>query len=317
MPERKKMIVAVCLNPALDKMSVVDAPPDGDVRRVKESSISAGGKAVNAARVLKSLGAAVTVTGLCGGAAGEVFERKLSEEGLSGVFSGTRGETRINVTIAESARGTETHFVDPGPVVSPAELRKFRKMFSGLIKDLNPACAVFSGSLPPGAPDDLYAELIAEAKRHGIKTALDTSGKPLKSGMEAVPDIVKPNESELDELAGRKITKIRDKMDFALQLDTPETLVSMGRRGAFLAYGGNLFRALPIDPAGRGAVGAGDALLAGYLFSRIVWKNPPEESLKTGSACARAGISGKSPGNIRISEVETFKNAAKVKRIRL
>ena len=57
---------------------------------------------------------------------------------------------------------------------------------------------VLSGSIPQGVPDDIYAQLITECNRAGIKTLLDTSGEPLKKGILARPAMIKPNKKELE-----------------------------------------------------------------------------------------------------------------------
>ena len=53
---------------------------------------------------------------------------------------------------------------------------------------------VLSGSLPPGLPDDTYAELIRLSPN--VKSIVDTSGHPLAAAVAAHPDVIKPNRYE-------------------------------------------------------------------------------------------------------------------------
>ncbi len=310
------MILAVCLNPAIDRTSEVDFFPFETVKRVRKSVYSAGGKGVNISRVMKKLGAEALTVGLSGGHTGRFFESLLENEGLKGRFIKIKGETRINATLIDPASGKEMHLVDAGPAVTGAEIKEFLDLYAGILADKKIDCAVFSGSLPPGAPRDFYAGLVSSARKSGILTALDTSGKPLEEGVKAKPDIIKPNSEELDGLAGVKLRGVREKMYFAMRLDIPETLVSMGGRGSFLCSGGKILRAGPAGAPAASSVGSGDALLAGYIFSRILKNKSPEEALATGSACARANIRSRLPGGVSIRDIHRLKHGEKVKRMK-
>ena len=303
------MILAVCLNPAIDRTSETDFFPAEKVKRVQNSVYSAGGKGVNIARVMKTLGAEALTIGLTGGYTGRFFESLLKEEGLKGSFIRIKGATRINATLVNRASGRETHLVDAGPEVTAGEMKKFRDLFDRMLSDNNIDCAVFSGSLPPGAPRDFYSGLIAAAGKRGIFTALDTGGEPLREGIRAEPRMIKPNSGELDGLAGAKLKNTGDRMNFARSLKIPEILVSMGRSGSFLCAGGKILRAGKVKAQPGNSVGSGDALLAGYVFSRILKKETAEEALVTGSACALANLRSRTPGGVSMNDINRFKQA--------
>jgi tagatose 6-phosphate kinase len=312
---KKDVILFVCLNPAIDKIVEAEFEPRKKVIKTKNTVYAAGGKGVNAARVIKILGGKYLVLGMAGGAAGKFLKSLLKDEGIAGRFVDIKNMTRINLTLIAPARGKETHFVDPGPLVSRAELKKFRDLFTEYINGGNIDCAVFSGSLPPGAPSYFYKELIKKAREKGIKTALDTSGAELKEGIKAKPDIIKPNGDELEELSGSELRGIKKKMDFARRLKIPEALVSLGERGSFVSRGGEIFRAEPMKTEGKiNSVGAGDALLAGYIYSRFIKNSSRGESLLTASACAASNLLGRLPGKIYLKDIRKFKKEAKITR---
>ena len=58
------------------------------------------------------------------------------------------------------------------------------------------------GSLPPGAPIDLYATLTSAARAAGLSVAIDSSGEPMTHAAAALPNLIKPNHEELEELVG-------------------------------------------------------------------------------------------------------------------
>ncbi len=308
------MILTVCLNPAVDKRSEIFFLPAKTVHRASYSKFEAGGKAVNAARVLKILGADSFTIGFAGGITGQMFEKLLRKDKIDGSFIKTRDATRINVTLSDPKSDIEMHIVDPGPEVKAGELGKLKKLFLKILGENAVDCVIFSGSLPPGAPDDFYRELIVSAKNKKVITALDTSGNPLKEAIAAGPDIVKPNSDELDELAGKKLVKIRDKTAFAAGLGAGEALVSMGKSGSFLAAGGRVTRAGAIKTEPGDYTGSGDALLAGYVFARILKNKPVSESLMLGAACAQANCSRSRREKITLKKINYFKRLTKAKR---
>jgi 1-phosphofructokinase family hexose kinase len=305
------MILSVCPNPAVDKISTADFSRPGKVKKLKDTIYCAGGKGINASRALKTLGAETLAIGLAGGHTGRFFEALLAEEGLKGVFARIKEPSRINMTLLGAKEGEEMHLVDRGPSVKTRELEELRGLFASCLAGGDVRCALFAGSLPPGAPEDFYFGLIEYAKRKGVKTALDSSGKALREAVKAKPDILKPNSRELNELAGAELKTIKEKINFAASLGIPETLVSMGAKGAFLAADGLVLRAMPLKAEAENSVGSGDALLAGYIFARSTGGGE-EDALLTGSACALANLSNRVPGRILPEEADRFRKKIRI-----
>ena len=127
---------------------------------------------------------------------------------------------------------------------------------------------VCSGSLPPGAPPDYYAHAGQRAHEAGLRFALDTSGDALRAGLAADPDVIKPNVDELAEVTGTPIMSPGDAIAGArllLARGAGSVLVSMGADGALLVSPDGTWHASAEAPRLRSTVGAGDALLAGFL----------------------------------------------------
>jgi 6-phosphofructokinase 2 len=130
---------------------------------------------------------------------------------------------------------------------------------------------VGSGSLPPGVPNDFYAQAAAIAAGFGAKFILDTSGAPLAAALEHRVHLIKPNLRELCELAGAALADQRDWIAAARRLidagKVEMVALSLGHLGALLVTRDRALRAqaLPIKPVS--AVGAGDSFLGAIVFS--------------------------------------------------
>ena len=129
---------------------------------------------------------------------------------------------------------------------------------------------ILSGSLPPGAPADLYAQLIGLVQSRGARALLDTSGVPLRQGCAARPFLAKPNTDEAAELAGETIDSddaaVRAAGVFLAQ-GVELVALSLGAEGMLLAARDGLIRARPPQVQALNPVGAGDALLAGVAWA--------------------------------------------------
>ncbi len=302
------MIVTLTANPSVDRTIEVGALRPGTVIRARASRVDAGGKGVNVARALAAHGCKAKAVLPSGGAEGAQLEALLASAGLDLLTVRIAGSIRANVTVVE-ADGTTTKLNEPGPQLSAAEL-------DALAAALSEAAAaaewvVLSGSLSPGAPAGWYAEVIRQLRGSGPRIAIDSSGPPLAAAIAAGPDLVKPNREELAELAGRPIDTIADVTAAARVLigsGVCAVLTSLGPAGAVLASRDGAWHATAAAIEPRSTVGAGDALLAGYLASgggNAVGPGAPvalaalAEAVAWGSAAAALPGSGMpGPGDI-------------------
>ncbi|MCW2945906.1 MAG: 1-phosphofructokinase, partial [Actinoallomurus sp.] len=221
------MIVTVTPNLALDVTYELAELRPGHAHRVRAVHARAGGKGVNVARVLKSLGHDVLVLGLAGGATGDAVRADLDASGLRHDLVPCAGETRRTVTVV--AGGEATLLNEPGPVVSPDEWAALEAR----VPDAD--ILVVSGSLPPGVDADAIARLAAR----DLPVIVDTSGEPLRR---AAPYAwaVKPNAEELAALTGTD-----DPVTGARMLRADTVVVSLGAEGLLAVTGGGVHRAVP------------------------------------------------------------------------
>ncbi len=112
------MIITVTLNAAIDKSLSVPNFRLGRRHRTVEQTTMAGGKGVNVARTLKSLGQPVIATGFAGGPTGTRIVEQLTEESILNDFVRIREESRTNTSVLDPTTGEQTEINERGPASS-------------------------------------------------------------------------------------------------------------------------------------------------------------------------------------------------------
>jgi 1-phosphofructokinase len=289
------MIVTVTPNPAVDRTVLIRGFTLGAINRVVTGRTDIGGKGINVARHLALLGCDVLATGLLG--AGDLHHvvRTLAAEGVRTDFVQVAGDTRVNLKILDDTTGAETEINEAGPSLGPDVVEALLDKLEALA----PRCTVmvFSGSLPPGVPADLYARAIALARAAGIKTILDAAGVALRYGIAAKPDLVKPNQAEAEELLGRPLQGEAALAAGARELvrsGAHAAVISLGAAGALYASDAGVWRAHAPQVSARNSIGSGDAMVAA-LARALTGSLTPPEALRLGTALASAAAASDSP----------------------
>lgn len=286
------MIVTLTANPSVDRTVEVARLRRGTVIRARASRIDAGGKGVNVARALAAHGHKAKAVLPSGGAEGAQLEALLAGTSIELLTVPITGAIRANITVVE-ADGTTTKLNEPGPVLSRAELDA---LAATLAEAASPAdWVVLCGSLSPGTPAGWYASLIGQIGHLGFQVAIDSSGPPLAKAVAAGPHLVKPNREELAELTGRSIETLADVVSAASTLTArgvPAVLTSLGPAGAVLTQPDANWHASAPATEPRSTVGAGDALLAGFLAAGGDGPAALAEAVAWGSAAAALPGSG-------------------------
>ncbi|MBG0816647.1 1-phosphofructokinase [Planomonospora sp. ID82291] len=301
------MIVTLTLNPSLDRTIDVGTLTRGAVIRATDTHLDPGGKGVNVSRALLANDVRSCAVVPYGGDEGRRLVSLLSAEGIDMVTVPVAGPTRSNVTLAEPD-GTVTKINEPGTALSSAELDALAEAVLGAADSAD--WVVASGSLPPEVPVDIYARLCRRFTRAGILVAVDTSGPALLPALAAGPALVKPNREELAEATGRAITTLGDAIEAAsvLRARGAETvLASLGADGAVLLQGDQIWYGEGPVAEPRSTVGAGDAMLAGFLAAGARGEAALVEALAW--ATAAVGLPGSrmpGPADIRRDHVRTF-----------
>ncbi|WP_411073888.1 1-phosphofructokinase family hexose kinase [Streptomyces sp. cmx-4-7] len=279
------MIVTVTLNTALDLTYRVPALTPHASHRVTQVIERPGGKGLNVARVLAALGYETVATGFAGGATGTVLRDRLAATPVRDELVGTAGATRRTVAVVDAATGDTTQLNEPGPTVTAAEWGTFRARFAALLDGA--AAVALCGSLPPGIHVGAYAELVRLARAAAVPVLLDTSGEPLRRGIAARPDLVKPNAEELAQLTGAREPR-RATLD-ARRRGAHAVVSSLGPEGLLAATPEGLWRAAPPAPVRGNPTGAGDSAVAG-LLSGLVDDTPWPDRLTRAVALSAATV---------------------------
>ena len=312
------MIITVTLNAAIDKSLSVPSFRLGRRHRTVEQRTMPGGKGVNVARSLKTLGRPVIATGFAGGATGTRIVEALTEESILNDFVRIREESRTNTSVHDPTTGTQTEINERGPEVTAKEAELFRDKLLYLASGAE--IVVFAGSLPRGLEPSIYADLIRELRRMNVTTVVDAEGEPMRQAVRAEPHVVSPNVLEAEELVGHEFHEEADRVVAVSELcdlGAGESIVTLpdGCVASLLVDGRPERHRVWIEPREAVAsVGAGDAFLAGYVSARYAGSTPTE-CLRFGVACGAESTQRLGAGLIDPKGVERLLSEVDVERI--
>lgn len=293
-------VVTVTVNAAVDTTYRLDTFTRGGINRVTRKTISPGGKGNNVARVLALFGHSVMTTGFVAGVNGALIEQALqSTPNIATGFMRIPGESRVCLTLLEQASGTTSELLEPGVEVPDLDAARFLAHVGELAIDAD--VVVLSGSLPRGLPPNYYAQILTTLRPLPARLVLDSSGAPLRLGLAGRPHLVKPNIEEMATLMGCG-GDVDDMVQFGQQqligvvLDSAACiLLSLGARGAVLIKADRALIAQPPPVQVINAVGAGDAMLAGFLDAEArLWDDRTKlvYAVATGTAAALQELGG-------------------------
>lgn len=299
------MIVTVTPNPVLDHTLTVPQIIFDTVTRATAVRDDWGGKGFNVSRVLLALGVESLALGFIGGATGQRLAAGLAALGLPTDFVTIAGETRTNVVIAEADSARYVKVNEAGPAVQPEETAQF---LDKVRQRATPGDTwALCGSLPPGVPNDFYAQLIEILQSRGVRVLLDTSGAALRLGCEARPFLVKPNAEEAAAFAGHPVHNHNDALHATrafLERGIPQVALSLGAEGLLLATPEAAVFAIPPDVTLKNVTGAGDALLAGLAYA-LERGLPLAEQARWGVAAGTASAMHEGVGIVTRENLDT------------
>ena len=282
------MITTLTPNPSLDRTLSVDRLDRGGVTRATRVRVECSGKGVNVARALSRNGHAARAVIPANADDARAFVSSLAEDGTGACTVGIRGSVRACLALVEPD-GTTTKVNEPGPEMSMSEAQDLVSAAVDTAADSD--WLVASGSLPPGAPADLYAQLATALPGADRRLAVDTSGTALDALVGTPCALAKPNLAELANVIGRRprtVGEVIEVADILRRGGWRSVLVSMGQLGAVLVADEVCYGVAPATEV-RNTVGAGDALLGGFLSAG--GRGPA--ALAEGLAWARAAVRSK------------------------
>jgi 1-phosphofructokinase family hexose kinase len=230
-------------------------------------SDSAGGRGINASRVLHSFGAKTLAIVTSGGGNGDKFTKLLAKWGFPVKVVPIQNEIRINFTIVDR-QGLTVKLNEVGPPVTSDELARLEKVVERGLESAS--WLMLCGSVPPGVPPDFYTKLIRMARSSKVRTLLDTDGDALLHGVEGGPTVVTPNQPEAERLLNRALITRAHFIEAATRIramGAQTVLLSLGSRGIVAVSENQLLEVVPPRVDAVSPIGAGDALAAAYVWA--------------------------------------------------
>ena len=280
-------ILTITFNPCIDKSTSVPALAPEKKLRCASPVFEPGGGGINVARALKKLGKDATAVYPSGGYSGKFLNTLLTEENISAIVVETKRHNRENLIVLDNATNLQYRFGMPGPELNESEWRECMDV----IEQNEAEFIIASGSLPPGVPEDIFAQISMAAKKKNKKLVLDTSGRALDLALKEGVYLAKPNIGELSKLAGKEELDAIEIEPVARELILKGAceimVVSMGVAGAMLVAKDEVYKIAAPVVKRKSTVGAGDSMVAGIVLKIAEGKNL-KEALQYGIACGTA-----------------------------
>ena len=299
-------ILAICLNPVLQRTLVFDGVQRGRVNRTREYRVDASGKGVNVARVLTQVGERVTHLTSLGGRYRELFLELAERDGVLVDWVASRSEIRWCTTLVEREARSTTELVEEAAPVADGTEEQVRAAFERLLHRHH--TITISGTKAPGFSAELYPDLVRIARAAGKRVVIDVAGGDLKSCLGAGPHVAKPN---YDEFVATYLGEMADCESEAaiegevrqllprLSLDSGSVFVlTRGSKPALVADGGVLWEQAPEVTEPLNTTGSGDAFTAG-LAQALARRQPFRDAVAAGHRLGSANARTLRPGTVR------------------
>lgn len=306
------------LNPAIDVEWKVNDVVWEEKNNILSEKRWAGGKGVNVARAFRKLGGDCCLVLPIGGKSGKELKEFIDAEKIPNHPVPIAQNIRENIVITTPNKG-QMRFNPLGPELSRSEWESvFTTLEEGGVETV-----ILSGSLPRNAPVDTYRRLIENCQKHSIRAILDCDGPVFAESVIAHPFLVKPNQFELGQWRGARLST-KDEIICAAQdlakVTENHVLVSLGKDGALLIWQENkgkmcCFSAKGPSIAVLNTIGAGDAFLAGASYA-LCRKMDPVFCLKVAVGVGSSVVCRNAGDFPTPAEIEASLNSVEITEIR-
>jgi 1-phosphofructokinase family hexose kinase len=259
------MIICITPNPAIDRTLILPGLVIGNVHRVERSIVAAGGKGLNVARAIRTLGGKSLCMGFAGGHTGHLLADLAQNIGLNFSWTWINSETRT-CTILVSQHGDATVINEPGTPVSKSDWRRLHRDIRTYISSASLVCV--SGSLPPDSSADDFQDLLRMLVDTGKQVWVDTSGYALDAAITIPGLCIKVNGIEIGQSLGLEVndvTSAKRALGMLGERRLTACVITLGATGALLATNGGSWHASVPHVRIVSTVGSGDAFLGGFL----------------------------------------------------
>lgn len=266
------MIYTVTFNPSLDYILDLSELNMNHVNRTSAERILPGGKGINVSIVLHNLGVDNKAICFTSGFTGDALKTLLQQRDMNADFINiSQGLTRINVKLRS---GGETEINGQGPEIKSEDIAELYEKLGYLDEE---DYLVLAGSLPDTMSKSTYMDIMQMLQYNNSKIIVDATGELLLNVLPYKPFLIKPNNHELGNLFGVEVNTREDAVKYAKKLiekGARNVLVSMSASGAVMVTeDGGVYEADAPQGEVKNSVGAGDAMLAGFLAGYIKYED--------------------------------------------
>lgn len=283
------MILCITPNPAIDRTLIVPDLSLGNVHRAERVIVAAGGKGLNVARTIQTLGGKQLCMGFLGGYHGRLLADLAQSEGINSSWTWINAETRT-CTILISQTGDATLINEPGMPVSKSDWARLQVDVSRHIASAGLVC--ICGSLPPNpGADDLHG-LLGMLMSSSKQVWADTSGIALDASLTYPGICIKVNSDEIGKSIGFEVNDVpsaKRALMVLIERGITACIITLGAGGALLATQIGRWYVQPPRVRVVSTVGSGDSFLGGFLNARDNGRAWPEalcEAIAAGTANA-------------------------------
>jgi len=288
------MIYTCTLNPSLDYYLDFDHDIEAEkTNRSVNEYYQAGGKGVNVSIVLSNLSIPSKCLGFLGGFNSDFYIELLANYPyVQPLFSIISASTRINVKIQDLKN--EYIFNAIGPKIKDNELEVFLRRIKRIARN---DILVISGSIQDELDKVVYDAV--KTLEDGVDFILDTKLNLTKELLKFKPLLIKPNLEELAVLVGREVEGEEDIINACKDLiakGAQSVICSAGQSGSYFVSKDNSYYCKGISKDIVNTTGAGDSMIAGFIFNYQRGGND-YENFRFANACSHATTISPTLGN--------------------
>ena len=312
----KKQVLVVCLNPTFQETLVFDRVLTGEVNRAIYHRLDASGKGMNVSRVLSQLGSPCSLLSHLGGNRIQEYLSLAERDGVSVVWDDSESPIRTCITVLQKADASTTELVQESERVGQGTEEKIRNLYKEELENVK--FVVFSGTRSPGYSENLYAEMVKEAKDRGKYVVLDYRGDDLKRSLVMRPDVIKPNLSEFcatffpsSAAVGEQEDSEHLKKQVSLAMKElyetyhTKTIITRGSKNVWAYDGNEWYETAAKKVKAKNTIGCGDAFTAGFVHAQV-HEMTFSEALELASVAAAKNAASLAPGSLQDEMSNSF-----------
>jgi len=305
------MIICITPNPAIDRTIILPSLVLGSVQRAERSIVAAGGKGLNVARAIRTLGGEALCMGFAGGHTGHLLSDLAQNEGLHFSWTWINSETRTCIILV-SQNGDATVISEPGTPVSKSDWKRLQRDVRKTVSSAGFVC--ISGSLPPNSSAYDLQGLLNMLLDAGKQVWVDTSGKALDAALTVPGLCIKVNGEEIGKLLGFEVNDVPSARRTLMMLGergTTACVITLGAAGALLATKEGRWHALGPPVRVVSTVGSGDSFLGGLVSALDGGKDWPE-ALRDAVAAGTANTLSAGGGQFTFQEFQDIREQVQI-----